>query len=47
MLDVTFIIFEKLPQIALRQVHYLFQSEFSTECDIVLFLPISSILSFP
>jgi len=31
---------------ALRQVHSLLQSEFSTECDPLLSLSISSILSF-
>ena len=28
-------------------VHNLFQSDFSTECDLVLALSVSSILSFP
>ena len=31
----------------LQQIHSLFQSEFLTECDLVLPLPIYSILSFP
>ena len=31
----------------LRQVHTFFQSEFPTQCDLVLPLSISSILSFP
>ena len=34
-------------QSALRQVHNLFQTEFSTECDLVLPLSIFSVLSFP
>jgi hypothetical protein len=34
-------------QSVLRQVRSLFQSEFSTECDLVLPLSISSIFSFP
>jgi hypothetical protein len=36
-----------IPQSVLRQVNSLFQSEFSTECDLVLPLSISSVLSFP
>ena len=32
---------------ALQQVHSLFQSEFSTECDLTLSLSVSTILSFP
>jgi hypothetical protein len=36
-----------IPQSVLRQVHSLFQSQFSTECDLVLPLPISSTVSFP
>ena len=35
------------PQSVLRQVHSLFHSEFSTQCDLVLPLAICSILSFP
>jgi hypothetical protein len=35
------------PQSVLRQVHSLFQNKFSTECDLVLPLPISSTVSFP
>jgi hypothetical protein len=35
------------PLSVVRQVHKLFQSEFSTECDLVIPLSISSILSFP
>jgi hypothetical protein len=35
------------PQSVLRQVHSLFQSEFAPECDVVLHIPISRILSFP
>ena len=42
---IPFIIIIPLP--ALRQVHRLFQSEFSTECYIVLPLSIYNILSFP
>jgi hypothetical protein len=34
-------------QSVLRQVHGLFQSEFCTECDLVLPLSIYSVLSFP
>ena len=35
------------PQSVLREVHGLFQSEFSIQCDLVLPLAISSIFSFP
>jgi hypothetical protein len=31
----------------LRQVHSLFQNEFSTECDLLLPVSVSSILCFP
>ena len=33
--------------LSVSHVHNLFQSEFSTECDLVLALSVSSILSFP
>jgi hypothetical protein len=33
--------------VCLKQVHNIFQSEFSTVCDLVLPLSVSSILSFP
>jgi len=33
--------------VGLRQVHSLFQSQFSTQCDLVLPMSISSILSYP
>ena len=36
-----------IPPSALRHVHSLFQSEFSTECDLVLPLSVPSIPSFP
>jgi hypothetical protein len=36
-----------IKQSALRQAHSLFQSQFSTECDLVLPLSISSIFSCP
>ena len=36
-----------ITQSVLRQVHSLCQTQFSTECGIVLLLPISRILSFP
>ena len=44
MMMMIIIIIIMLP--VLRQVHGLFQSECSTECDLVLRLSISSILSF-
>jgi len=36
-----------IPLSALRQLHRLFQSEFSNECDLVLPLSISSIVCLP
>jgi hypothetical protein len=35
-----------IPQSVLRQVHSLFQSQFSTQCDLVLPVSTSSVLSF-
>ena len=36
-----------IPYSVLRQAHNIFQSEFYTECDLLLPLSNSSILSFP
>jgi len=46
-LKVSRVIYSFIPQSVLRQGHSIFQSEFSTQCDLVLPLSISNILFLP